>query len=82
MAASTSDQIVNNSLRGHEHEAFVRDPASTMHGLMELFLEGKGLLITIFRLLLPRSRQGLFDSVSVILKEIESIFESQHEVIP
>ena len=82
MAASTSDQIVNDSFRGHEHEAFVRDPASTMHSLMEFFLEGKGFLIAVFRLLLSRSGEGFFDSVSVILKEIEGIFEGQHKVVP
>ena len=68
LAASTSDQIVNDSFRGHEHKAFVRDPASTMHSLMEFFLEGKGLLIAIFRLLLPRSREGFFHCISVILE--------------
>jgi hypothetical protein len=53
-----------------------------MDSLMEFFLEGKGLLITVFRLLLPRSGQGFFDSVSVILKEIEGIFECQHKIVP
>lgn len=74
LPASTSDQIANNSFRGHEHEAFIRDPASTMHSLMEFFLEGKGLLIAIFRLLLPRSRESFFNCISVILEEIEGIF--------
>jgi hypothetical protein len=49
---------------------------------MEFFLEGKGLLISIFRLLLPRSREGFFHCISVILEEIEGIFESQHKVVP
>jgi len=82
LAASNSDQIVYYSFRGHENEAFVRNPASTVNSLMEFFLEGKSLLITVFRLFLPRSRQGLFDSVSVILKEIECIFEGQHKIVP
>ena len=82
LATSTSDQVVNDTFGGHENEAFVRDPASTVHSLMEFFLEGKGLLIAIFRLLLPRSGEGLFHSISVILKEIEGIFESQDKVVP
>jgi hypothetical protein len=49
---------------------------------MEFFLESKSLLITVFRLLLPRSGEGFFDCVSIILKEIEGIFESQHKVVP
>jgi hypothetical protein len=49
---------------------------------MEFFLEGKGFLIAVFRLLLSRSGEGFFDSVSVILKEIEGIFEGQHKVVP
>jgi len=68
LATSTSDQVVNDAFGCHENEAFVRDPASTVHSLVEFFLEGKGLLIAIFRLLLPRSGEGLFDCISVILK--------------
>ena len=81
MPTSTSDQIVNDTFGGHEHEAFVRDPASTVHSLMKFFLEGKCFLIAIFRLLLPRSGECFFDCIRVILKEIEGILESQDKVV-
>ena len=53
-----------------------------MHSLMEFFQEGKSLVIAIFRFLLPRSGEGFFDCICIILKKIEGIFESQNKIVP